>query len=146
CLRPELTASIVRAYTDANEPPPLPWRLSMAGPVFRFEKDPQLGHYREFTQVGVELLGAPGPSADAEVIWLSQWALSEAGLADAKVRMGRVGLILEMLERSGLPPSGRSALVGSLSLAAAEGQGIQALEEALEQFAGWLRAAETEPV
>lgn len=146
CLRPELTASIVRAYTDASEPPPLPWRLSMAGPVFRFEKDPQPGHYREFTQVGVELLGAPGPSADAEVIWLSQWALSEAGIADANVRIGHVGLILEMLERSGLPPSARSALVGSLSLAAAEGRGIQALETALEQFAGWLRAAESDPI
>ena len=37
CLRPELTASIVRAYTEAAECPPLPWRVSMSGPVFRFE-------------------------------------------------------------------------------------------------------------
>lgn len=145
CLRPELTASLVRAYTDAPEPPALPWRVSMAGPVFRFEKDPQPGHAREFTQVGVELLGAPGPAADAEVIGLACWSLAEAGLADVTVRVGHVGLILEMLERSGLPPSARSALVESLSLEAAEGRGIAALESALERYAGWLRAAESEP-
>ena len=37
CLRPELTASIVRAYAEAELAPPLPWRVGMSGPVFRFE-------------------------------------------------------------------------------------------------------------
>jgi histidyl-tRNA synthetase len=154
CLRPELTASIVRAYAEAAEPPPLPWRVSMSGPVFRFEKEPQEGHYREFTQVGVELLGAPGPAGDAEVIALATSGLREVGLADVTVRIGHVGLILEMLERSGLPPSARSALVETLSLASAEGRvgspaeagGIAALESALRRFEGWLESAEAEPV
>ena len=41
CLRPELTAGIVRAYTEADEPPPLPWRVCMSGPVFRHRADPR---------------------------------------------------------------------------------------------------------
>ena len=57
CLRPELTASIVRAFAEARECPPLPWRVSSSGPVFRYESDTGSARLREFTQVGVELLG-----------------------------------------------------------------------------------------
>jgi histidyl-tRNA synthetase len=141
CLRPELTASIVRAYTEAAESPSLPWRVSMSGPVFRYEKDPQVGHYREFQQVGVEMLGASGPEADAEVLALAEGALREVGLADATLRLGHVGLILEMLRRSGLPTPAQSALVEMLSEAAAEGRGVRALETGLEQITHWLQSA-----
>ena len=141
CLRPELTASIVRAYAAQTEPPPLPWRVSLSGPVFRFEA-PRPGHLREFQQVGVELLGAPAPWGDAEIIRLADWALAEAGLRDLTIRLGHVGLILEVLRRSGLPTSAQSALVEILSEAAAEGRNVQALEHGLEQLAGWLKATE----
>lgn len=139
CLRPELTASIVRAYAAAETPPPLPWRVCMSGLVFRSE-DSRPGYDREFTQVGVELLGAPGPEADAEVIGLAERALGEMGLAGARVRIGHVGLILEFLERSGLPGSARASLVDILSEAAAEGDDVRALEAALERLSRWLGA------
>jgi histidyl-tRNA synthetase len=142
CLRPELTASIVRAYTAAAEPPALPWRVSLAGPVFRHEP-PRPHHYREFQQVGVEMLGASGPEADGEVIWLADWALGRLGLPDAAIRLGDVGLILEILDRSGLPASARSALVETLSEAAAEGRNVRALEAGLDQLFRWLRASDT---
>src|SRR5262249_43149934 len=63
CLRPELTASIVRAFAEAPACPPLPWRVCMSGPVFRYETGPGADRLklREFTQVGVELIGAGGP-------------------------------------------------------------------------------------
>ena len=122
---PELTASIVRAYTAAEEPPSLPWRVSMSGTVFRHEPNPRDHHLREFQQVGVELLGAGGPLADAEVIALADAALRDTGIADATVRVGHVGLILEMLDRSGLPPARASALVEMLSEAAAEGRNVR---------------------
>ena len=102
CLRPELTAGIVRAYTAVAEPPATPWRVGHAGPVFRHEA-PRPGRLREFHQVGVERLGDSGPLADAEIVWLADWALAEAGVAGATIRLGHVGLILEMLQRSGLP-------------------------------------------
>jgi histidyl-tRNA synthetase len=141
CLRPELTAGIVRAYAAAPEPLALPWRVSHAGPVFRYET-PRPGRLREFQQVGVERLGDSGPIADAEMIWLADWAASEAGIRSTAIRIGHVGLILEMLERSGLPTPLGSALVEMLSEAAAEGEGVRALETGLEQLAGWLRSGE----
>jgi histidyl-tRNA synthetase len=141
CLRPELTAGIVRAYTTAAEPPPLPWRVSHAGPVFRYET-PRPDRLREFQQVGVERLGDAGPVADAEVIWLADWAANEAGARPTRVRVGHVGLILEMLRRSGLPAPTRAALVEMLSEAATEGQNVQALDQGLEQLAGWLQGSE----
>ena len=142
CLRPELTAGIVRAYTASAEAPELPWRVSHAGPVFRYET-PRPDRYREFQQVGVERLGDSGPLADGEVIWLADWALSEAGIKGATIRIGHVGLILEMLERSGLPAPLASALIERLSEAAAEGRDTRAIESGLEQLSGWLQASET---
>lgn len=146
CLRPELTAGIVRAYTAAEVPPVVPWRVSHAGPVFRYET-PRPGRLREFHQVGVERIGDAGPAADAEVIALADWALAEAGVAGATVRLGHVGLILEMLGRSGLPAPLGAALIERLSEAAAEGRGVAALELGLEQLSGWLQAGgEVEPI
>jgi histidyl-tRNA synthetase len=140
CLRPELTASIVRAYAEASECPPLPWRVSSSGPVFRYENAPGMGRLREFTQVGVELIGAPGPTADAEVIGLADQALSATGNGEVTIRIGHVGLILEILGHAGLPRSASSALVEMLSAAAADGKGIQTIESALERLAAWLES------
>jgi histidyl-tRNA synthetase len=138
CLRPELTASIVRAYAEAEECPRLPARVGMSGIVFRFQP-PAPGLDREFTQVGVEFIGAGGPAADAEVIWLADWSLRALGINDGSIRIGHVGLILELLSRSGLPPAATSALVESLSEAAAEGHGVRAIEAGLERLGDWLR-------
>jgi len=150
CLRPELTAGIVRAYTGASPAPAVPWRVSHAGPVFRYESyaAPRNGpdRLREFRQVGVERIGDGGPLADAEVIWLADWALAEAGVRGATIRVGHVGLILEMLRRSGLPAALGAALVERLSEAAAEGEGVHALESALGQISGWLRSGEAAEV
>jgi histidyl-tRNA synthetase len=141
CLRPELTAGIVRAYTAAPEPPILPWRVSHSGVVFRYET-PRPDRLREFRQVGVERLGDSGPHADAELVRLADWALAEAGVKDATIRLGHVGLILEMLQRSGLPAPLTSALIEMLSEAATEGRNIAALESGLAQLAGWLQTGE----
>lgn len=144
CLRPELTASVVRAYAEAPEPPPLPWRVSLSGPVFRREDEPGTDRMRlrEFTQIGVEMLGAEGPAADAEVIALADRALADTGVAGARIRLGHVGLIVEILEGTELPPTAAAALVEILSAAAAEGGRVVALEAALDRLAGWLRPGE----
>jgi histidyl-tRNA synthetase len=140
CLRPELTASIVRAFAAAPESPALPCRVSSSGPVFRYETDPNAGKLREFTQVGAELLGAAGPAADAEVIALAERSLAQTGIADSSIRIGHVGLIMEVLRHTGLREAASSALIEMLSAAAAEGKGIQALESALDRLSGWLKS------
>jgi histidyl-tRNA synthetase len=140
CLRPELTASIVRAFAQARECPPLPWRVSSSGPVFRYESDTGSMRLREFNQVGVELLGAGGPAADAEVIALADRSLSTVMGSDATVRIGHVGLILEILAHTGLPAAARSSLVEMMSAAAADGHGIASLDSVLDRLVGWLRS------
>lgn len=67
-LRPEGTASVVRAAVQHNlVPPGSSAKFYYLGPMFRYER-PQKGRMRQFWQIGIELLGAPKPSADAEVI------------------------------------------------------------------------------
>ena len=133
CLRPELTAGVVRAYAEQASTPPLPWRVSVSGPVFRHELM-RPGFDREFHQVGVEMLGAGGPDADAEVIALAWNALRDLGVADSRLRIGHVGLLLEVMADAGLPEPARAALVERLSDAASEGGGVATLDSAIEQF------------
>ena len=141
CLRPELTAGIVRAYAEADPAPDLPWRVSHAGPAFRREAPGQLDRLREFRQVGLERLGDSGVFADAEVISLA-WSTAEAaGLEGSTLRLGHVGLTLEMLERSGLPPTAQASLIERLSEAAAEGGDVGSLGRGLDHFAEWLHQA-----
>ena len=95
-LRPEFTASVVRAYVAEGQGRPLPQRYAYHGPVFRYEK-PQAGRYRQFTEMGVELLGASGPAADAEVIHLALAGLAELGLTDCTLRLGHLGVVGALL-------------------------------------------------
>ena len=139
CLRPELTAGIVRAYTEVEPTPALPWRVSHAGPAFRRESSGRTDRLRQFHQVGVERLGDAGPLADAEIIWLAETSLSSLGIGDATIRVGHVGLTLEILGRSGLPATAQAALVEMLSEAAAEGGDVGSIGRGLDHFTEWLR-------
>jgi histidyl-tRNA synthetase len=112
-LRPEWTASVLRAYVAQLQEQPLPLRLSYAGPVFRYER-PQRHTYRQFTQVGVELVGGPAPRADAEVLALACAGLDAAGVRDYRIHVGHVGLVREILARLGLTERAQGALVWSL--------------------------------
>lgn len=73
-LRPEGTASVVRAFVQHNPTPP--WKAWYATPAFRYER-PQAGRYRQHHQVGVEALGSDDPYIDVEVISLA-WRFYEA--------------------------------------------------------------------
>ena len=69
-LRPEGTASAVRAALEHNMTYSSPRRLYYFGPMFRHER-PQKGRYRQFHQVGVEALGFSGPVVDAENVLMA---------------------------------------------------------------------------
>lgn len=103
-LRPELTASAVRAFLAQGAALPLPVRWYMSGPAFRYEK-PQRGRYRQFTMMGIELLGAPPPLADAEVIALAARAADDLGLRGYRIVIGHIGILLELF--AGLEVSAR---------------------------------------
>jgi histidyl-tRNA synthetase len=81
-LRPELTASVVRAYTQHNLQSHSPiQRLFYIGPIFRRER-PQKGRQRQFHQFGVEAFGSDNPEQDAEIISLAWHLLSKLNIID----------------------------------------------------------------
>ena len=114
-LRPEFTASVVRASMEGSLKGDLPLRLQYAGPVFRYPFDQEEEH-RQFTQVGAELLGVPGPAADAEVLALACKGLSSVGIQDHTLTIGHLGAVNAFLDQLGLSDRGRLFLLGSLPL------------------------------
>ncbi|HVJ53982.1 MAG TPA: histidine--tRNA ligase [Aliidongia sp.] len=78
-LRPEGTAGVARAVISNGLTQSTPLKFFYAGPMFRYER-PQKGRYRQFSQIGVELLGPSQPQADIEVIALGAQILDEIGV------------------------------------------------------------------
>lgn len=90
-LRPENTASAVRAYVENKMYADLvPTKLYYIGPMFRYDR-PQAGRMRQFHQFGVEALGAANYVIDAEIIMLAVHVLQTLGLKDLKLKINSVG-------------------------------------------------------
>ena len=89
-LRPEGTASCVRAALQHNLLYNAPQRLWYAGPMFRHER-PQKGRYRQFHQIGVEALGFAGPDIDAEQIIMCARLWRKLGLRDVALQLNTLG-------------------------------------------------------
>ncbi|MGM0562419.1 MAG: ATP phosphoribosyltransferase regulatory subunit, partial [Pseudomonadota bacterium] len=90
-LRPENTAGVARALISNGLHQNLPLKYFYAGPMFRHER-PQKGRQRQFHQIGVELLGAPQPQADIEVIAVGRHILQELGiLQDTVLELNTLG-------------------------------------------------------
>lgn len=80
-LRPEGTAAICRALVTNGLTQSLPQKVFYAGPMFRYER-PQKGRYRQFHQIGAELIGPGEPMADAEAITMGRDVLAALGIVD----------------------------------------------------------------
>lgn len=90
-LRPEMTASVCRAYVENKlYGQPQPVKLYYIGPMFRYER-PQSGRFRQFHQFGVEVLGADQAVVDAEVISLVWNLYQRLGLNGLEVHVNSVG-------------------------------------------------------
>jgi histidyl-tRNA synthetase len=90
-LRPENTASVIRAYIEHRlDQKPGVQKLFYIGPMFRRER-PQKGRYRQFFQIGAEAIGSESPFIDAEVIELVVEILSRAGLTGFTLLINSVG-------------------------------------------------------
>jgi len=90
-LRPEATASMVRAYLEHGMASgPQPSKLWCAGPMMRYER-PQKGRYRQFWQLDFEAIGSASPLVDVEVIALSLEIFRRLGLSNLEVLVNSVG-------------------------------------------------------
>ncbi len=90
-LRPENTASVIRAYLEAGMHR---WggiqRLCYFGPMFRYDR-PQAGRYRQFHQVGAEAIGSANPALDVEMIQVVIEAMERVGFKSIDIRLNSVG-------------------------------------------------------
>ncbi len=90
-MRPEATASVVRAYIQHRLYQKYPiQKLYAMGPMFRHER-PQKGRFRQFHQINVELFGDPGPKSDAEMIILAMYFFETVGLRDLTLHINSLG-------------------------------------------------------
>ncbi len=90
-LRPENTAPVARAFLESGlQAGPLPVKLFYVGPQFRYER-PQKGRYRQFHQIGAELLGEASPYADVELLLMLDRFLRELGFDELEVLLNTVG-------------------------------------------------------
>ncbi|MEA1925435.1 MAG: histidine--tRNA ligase [Candidatus Altiarchaeota archaeon] len=100
CLRPEATASVCRMFVDSLQDLKKPIKVYYNCPMFRYER-PQKGRYREFWQMGVELLGSGGCEADFETIYLACKSMEALGL-EFTLEMGHIGVLRNLMADMGL--------------------------------------------
>ena len=136
-LRPELTAPAMRFFVTDLTNYPRPLKLFYFGQCFRYER-PQSGRYREFYQFGAELIGAPNPESDAEVIGLAASMLKRSGLQNYLIRVGHIGVLRGKLQVAGVVQEKAPAILQKLDkklydearpLMEAAGMGPDAIEE-----------------
>ncbi len=107
CLRPELTIPVCRLYLEAGGGAK---KLCSVGPVYRFQQKGSV-KLREFTQAGLECLGAAdSEAADAEVMALASDALAQAGLKAYDIEMGDLALFDALIDALDLPSGWRARL------------------------------------
>jgi len=98
-LRPELTAPVMRFYVDKLQMEPKPLKLFYFGNCFRYDR-PQKGRYREFWQMGCELIGSSNPEATSELIALAYHALKETGLKNIHLKIGNLNYLEQQIEKT----------------------------------------------
>lgn len=109
-LRPEMTVPIARLAASRLRGEVGPHRFRYVAPVFR-ENPSMRGQSRQFTQAGIELVGAPGPQADAEVIGVLVAALSAAGLTAFTVSVSSVAFLQALIEAAGMDAAWGAAVL-----------------------------------
>lgn len=106
-LRADFTPQIARTAATKLFDQPMPLRCFYIGSLFRYE-EPQAGRKREFTQAGIELIGADTTSADAEVVALAVTALGALNLQNFQVNLGQMAFFHALT--AGLSPDSVTAI------------------------------------
>lgn len=113
-IRPDITPQIARLYAARPDALPSPARLCYDGPVLRAREE-RAGRPREVYQSGVELLGAGGASADAEILVLLARSLAQVGLKEAVVEIGHARFATAILDAAKVRPSDRNDALDALA-------------------------------
>ncbi len=112
-LRPELTAPAMRFFVNDLTNMPRPLKVYYFGQCFRYER-PQSGRFREFFQFGAELIGAPNPESDAEIIGLAAAMIARSGLGEYRIRVGHIGVLRGLLKDAGVAQENAAGILQKL--------------------------------
>ncbi len=113
-MRSDMTVPIARLVANHYAAAKPPFRLCYLAHAYRAIR-PQRGQMREFTQAGVELVGAPAPDGTAEVVEVLAAALDAAGLRRAVIGLGDADLYRQLLEELGVAEEARARILEFLS-------------------------------
>jgi histidyl-tRNA synthetase len=133
CLRPEITVSLLRAIQPLLPTALFPIRLAYQGPVFR-NQGIAAHTDSQFTQAGVELIGAGGAWADAEIVQVAYRGLEFLGLTDHRIVLGSLGTVIEMARLWIEERKLRDFLVENFSNLGKEVQSIAEIEQRLAEL------------
>ena len=112
-LRPEFTSSVIRHYIEERESVAVPVRWQYCGPVFRYDRGDD-GGYRQFEQVGAELVGDDRVEADVEIVGLAWQVLERLGLGACHLRIGHLGVLHDLLTDYGLSEPATQFIAGNI--------------------------------
>ena len=113
-LRSDMTIPIARVVATRYPSEPLPLRFCYLQHAYRAVRQHR-GQAREILQAGIELVGAPGPEGTAEAVSVLCAALDAAGLTAYRVGLGDASLVPRALERAGVAPGARPAILNALA-------------------------------
>ena len=125
-LRPEFTSSLMQFFLDQPQPRDVPVRWQYAGPVFRFGGQESAAS-PQFTQIGAELIGAPGVLADAELVTLASDLLPAVGINDFTVHIADLQVLNSLLEVVQISERARSFVAANLPAMRTGEQSVRSL-------------------
>ncbi len=126
-MRPDMTIPVARIAATKYKEYGFPLRFSYIGNVYRYNESGG-GKQKEFTQAGIELMGASTPEADAEVIAVSINALKGMGIEDIRLDIGHIGFFKGLMDASGFSAEDRESV-----LAFIDGKDFIGLQEIVER-------------
>ena len=131
-LRPEFTSSVIRYFVQDRESLTLPVRWQYSGPVFRYEHGQDGGHC-QFTQVGAELIGMGGVTADAEIVYTAWAGLEQVGLGGHRLHIGHLGVLGDLLNSFGLSEPAKLFIISNVHSLKGGGLTVEDLRERAEE-------------
>jgi histidyl-tRNA synthetase len=118
-LRPELTAPVARIYLNQLQKAPKPIKMYYFGSCFRYER-PQAGRFRQFWQLGCELIGGKSPDSEAEIIAMAAHCLEELKLKDYQIHLGNLGILRGILSQDSISAEHQDQIMAMIDKVDAE--------------------------
>ena len=127
-LRPEFTPSVIRWYIENASRVSEPHRYQYSGPVFRYA-GARRGRFRQFQQVGAELIGVPSAGGDVQILTTAISCLRAARVPEFILRLGHIGMIRDIVRAQGLSEQAEMFIISKLDEIGGDSDYVERLTE-----------------